>query len=187
MKRLSSLCIVALCGIVLITSACGNTSAKNRTASNASISTAVSSENTKKLSDIDTFISEINAAEGIHLEYVEDFVPSDKNSGHYKTEFRLTAYANALGKSYRYGDTTVDIIIKSSGSIDRIYMDRASYEQCENMIRYASPLLDPTVTEADIQKTIDYIAEHKIVNGYHYAKLGLLMLGNGDGYDFMLG
>ena len=66
-------------------------------------------------------------------------------------------------------------------------MDGASYEQCEAMIRYASPLLDSTVIETDIQETIDYIAEYKSANGYYYAKLGLLMLGCGDkGYEFML-
>ena len=137
---------------------------------------------------VENFITSINSAsEDINLEYVEDFVPSDKSSGHYRTEFRLNAYREAIGKSYKYGDTTVDIILSSSGSIERIYMDGASYEQCEAMIRYASPLLDSTVTETDIQETIDYIAEYKSANGYYYAKLGLLMLGGGDkGYEFML-
>ena len=136
---------------------------------------------------VDTFINSINANDGINLDFVEDFVPSDKNSGHYKTEFRLNAYKDALGKSYKYEDTTVDIILSSTGSIKRIYMDAATYEQCENMIRYASALLDSTATESDIQEAIDYIGEHKSANGYYYAKLGLLMLGGGDkGYEFML-
>ena len=66
-------------------------------------------------------------------------------------------------------------------------MDGATYEQCENMIRYASPLLDSSVTNTDIQETIDYITKHKVANGYYYANLGLLMLGEGKkGYDFML-
>jgi len=150
--------------------------------------TAVVSETTTETKNlVSKFISDINESGEIKLEFVEDFIPSDKNSSHYRTEFRLDAYRDALGKSYKYGDATIDIILSSNGAIERIYMEGALYEQCENMIRYASPLLDSTVTDSDIQETIDYIAEHKSANGYCYAKLGLLMLGGGDkGYEFML-
>ena len=148
----------------------------------ANDSTAGSSE-----SAIDSFIAEINKSEDISLEYVEDFIPSDKEGGHYLTEFRLNAWKDSTGKSYKYGDSTVDIILSSSGEIQRIYMDGATLEQCENMIRYASSLLDSTATEADIQEAVDYIDEHKEANGYYYGKLGLLVLGHGDSsYEFML-
>lgn len=148
----------------------------------ANDSTAGSSE-----SAIDSFIAEINKSEDINLEYVEDFIPSDKEGGHYRTEFRLNAWKDSTGKSYKYGDSTVDIILSNSGEIQRIYMDGATLEQCENMIRYASSLLDSTATEADIQEAVDYIDEHKEANGYYYGKLGLLVLGHGDsGYEFML-
>lgn len=148
----------------------------------ANDSTAGSSE-----SAIDSFIAEINKSEDISLEYVENFIPSDKEGGHYRTKFRLNAWKDSTGKSYKYGDSTVDIILSSSGEIQRIYMDGATLEQCENMIRYASSLLDSTATEADIQEAVDYIDEHKEANGYYYGKLGLLVLGHGDsGYEFML-
>ena len=138
-------------------------------------------------SAINTFIADINQSEDVNLEFEEDFIPSDKEGSHYRTEFRLTAWKDSTGKSYKYGDTTVDIILSSDGSIQRIYMDGATLEQCENMIRYASPLLDPAVSASDIQETIDYVDEHKEANGYYYGKLGLLMLGHGDsGYEFML-
>ena len=136
---------------------------------------------------VSKFVEDINKSGEIDLEFVEDFVPSDRNGGHYRTEFRLNAWKDSTGKSYKYDDTTVDIILSSKGAIQRIYMDGASLEQCESMIRYASPLLDSTVTDSDIQETIDYVEEQKEANGYYYGKLGLLMLGHGDrGYEFML-
>ena len=136
---------------------------------------------------IDKFIADINKSEDINLEFVEDFIPSDKEGGHYRTEFRLNAWKDSTGKSYKYGDSAVDIILSGSGEIQRIYMDGATLEQCENMIRYASSLLDSTATEVDIQEAVDYIDEHKEANGYYYGKLGLLVLGHGDsGYEFML-
>ena len=154
---------------------------------NASADTTEEKQGSGAQSEIDQFIADINASEVVELKYSEDFTPSDKESSHYRTEFRLNAYRDALGKSYKYGDAIVDIILSSDGTIERIYMDEASIEQCENMVRYASSLLDQTVTDSDVQETIEYIDQHKTANGYYFAELGLLLLGNdSEGYEFML-
>ena len=58
-----------------------------------------------------------------------------------------------------------------------------------SMIRYASPIMLDSITEEEIQETIDYISEQKHANGYYYPKteLGLLLNGTDEhGYDFML-
>lgn len=190
--------IVAAWIVYLIIGLAGGGSGDNKDSSNANTETttieqpaynSAANDSTAGSSEsaIDSFIAEINKSEDISLEYVEDFIPSDKEGGHYRTEFRLNAWKDSTGKSYKYGDSTVDIILSSSGEIQRIYMDGATLEQCENMIRYASSLLDSTATEADIQEAVDYIDEHKEANGYYYGKLGLLVLGHGDsGYEFML-
>ena len=190
--------IVAAWIVYLIIGLAGGGSGDNKDSSNANTGTttieqpaynSAANDSTAGSSEsaIDSFIAEINKSEDISLEYVENFIPSDKEGGHYRTEFRLNAWKDSTGKSYKYGDSTVDIILSSSGEIQRIYMDGATLEQCENMIRYASSLLDSTATEADIQEAVDYIDEHKEANGYYYGKLGLLVLGHGDsGYEFML-
>ena len=190
--------IVAAWIVYLIIGLVGGGSGDNKDSSNANTETttieqpaynSAANDSTAGSSEsaIDSFIAEINKSEDISLEYVENFIPSDKEGGHYRTEFRLNAWKDSTGKSYKYGDSTVDIILSSSGEIQRIYMDGATLEQCENMIRYASSLLDSTATEADIQEAVDYIDEHKEANGYYYGKLGLLVLGHGDsGYEFML-
>ena len=190
--------IVAAWIVYLIIGLVGGGSGDNKDSSNANTETttieqpaynSAANDSTAGSSEsaIDSFIAEINKAGDISLEYVENFMPSDKEGGHYRTEFRLNAWKDSTGKSYKYGDSTVDIILSSSGEIQRIYMDGATLEQCENMIRYASSLLDSTATEADIQEAVDYIDEHKEANGYYYGKLGLLVLGHGDSsYEFML-
>ena len=190
--------IVAAWIVYLIIGLVGGGSGDNKDSSNANTETttieqpaynSAANDSTAGSSEsaIDSFIAEINKSEDISLEYVENFIPSDKEGGHYRTEFRLNAWKDSTGRSYKYGDSTVDIILSSSGEIQRIYMDGATLEQCENMIRYASSLLDSTATEADIQEAVDYIDEHKEANGYYYGKLGLLVLGHGDsGYEFML-
>ena len=190
--------IVAAWIVYLIIGLAGGGSGDNKDSSNANTETttieqpaynSAANDSTAGSSEsaIDSFIAEINKSEDISLEYVENFIPSDKEGGHYRTEFRLNAWKDSTGKSYKYGDSTVDIILSSSGEIQRIYMDGATLEQCENMIRYTSSLLDSTATEADLQEAVDYIDEHKEANGYYYGKLGLLVLGHGDsGYEFML-
>lgn len=190
--------IVAAWIVYLIIGLAGGESGDNKDFSNANTETttieqladnSAANDSTTGSSEsaIDSFIAEINKSEDINLEYVEDFIPSDKEDGHYRTEFRLNAWKDSTGKAYKYGDSTVDIILSSSGKIQRIYMDGATLKQCENMIRYASSLLDSTTTEVDIQEAVDYIDEHKETNGYYYGKLGLLVLWHGDsGYEFML-
>ena len=124
------------------------------------------------------------------LVFAEDFTPSNKSSSHYRTEFRLRAYSDAIGKSYTFDETIVDIVGKQSWSGDitiRVYMDGATIDQYVEMVKYASPIMDADIDSAELQTTIDYITENKTANGYYYADLGLLLLGNDSkGYEFML-
>ena len=143
-----------------------------------------------KESTIEDLVNGYNASADNKLEFVEDFAVSSKYSGHYRTEFRLAAYSDAVGKSYKLGDQIVDIISRQSilKNIDvRIYTDGATLDQCKELIQYASQLLDPTMTDVTVKETIDYISEKKEANGYYYGELGLLLLGSeAKGYDLMI-
>lgn len=185
-KKLSGLLkglLIALCWIVYLM--IGSTGGKEA-------STAVDEGSAEGISinPIDYIVDQFNVASNIDLVYVEDFTPSDKESGHYRTEFRLNAYSNAIGKSYKYEERTVDIISTSSTlgkGNQRIYVSSASLNQCAAIIQAASPVMDPTASQNDIQEAINYILERKEANGYYYAKLGLLLLGNeNSGYNMMI-
>lgn len=142
-----------------------------------------------EVSFLDAFVEKFNENSDVPLEFVEEFTPSDNESEHYRTEFRLSAYSDALGKSYSYGKSTVDLIGRKSwsGEIIRIYMDDVKFEQCVNMLRTASPLMDPDIKEDEIEEAVEYITENKEANGYYFADLGLLLLGSDkNGYEFML-
>ena len=120
----------------------------------------------------------------------EEFTPSDKESDHYRVEFRLNAYKDAIGKSFEYGDAIVDIVYRKPAWGDgliRIYMDGATLDQCKEMLSKAGPIMDETATNEDIQKAIEYISKNKEANGYSFANLGLLLLGSDiKGYELML-
>lgn len=131
------------------------------------------------------FVDAFNATSEEKLVFAEDFTPSDKTNSHYRTEFRLGAYSDAIGKSYTFGGAVVDIVGRSSWSdevVIRVYMTGATVDQRVEMVKYASPIMDPDIDFSELQETIDYISENKTVNGYYYADLGLLIFGD----EFML-
>lgn len=139
---------------------------------------------------IDSFVSAFNDASDVDLEYVEDFVPSDHSSGHYRTEFRLNAYREATGKSYMYDGIIIDIVCHDNMVGDpsvRLYGEGLSIEQITALIDKCSPLFDTDITASDVQNAIKYVNEHHEANGYYYGDLGLLVLGNDNtGYSLMI-
>lgn len=171
-----------------------NSNEPNLSVANEEIAKSEKTSESEKISIEDSlllFVDEFNDNNATSLEYVENFVPSDNSGSHYRTEFRLSAYENAIGKSYLFGSATVDIVVREDyfGEIlTRVYMDNATIEQCADMISIASPIMDSSISDDEIQNTIKYIIENKEANGYYYGDLGLLLTGSGENeYELMLG
>ena len=135
------------------------------------------------------FTDKLDANSDEKLVFVEDFTPSDKESGHYRTEFRLAAYSEAIGKSYLFGNATVDIVASKTvfGEVKyRVYMNAETLGQVISMVKVASPIMDEAMTSEELQNTVDYLSENKSANGYYYGELGMVLLGNGNGYELIL-
>lgn len=139
---------------------------------------------------IEGIVSKYNAQAAEELVFVEDFVPSDKESGHYRTEFRLTAYDDAVGKSYLLGDKVVDLVASPTifGDIHfRVYTNDTSLEQVIALIQGMSPIMDEKLTAAELQETITEVSTKKTANGYYYGELGITLFGNdASGYELMI-
>lgn len=139
---------------------------------------------------INSIVEKYNDSAKNKLVYKEDFIVSSRDSGHYRTEFRLGAYTDAIGKSYNFYDKKVDIVARqnySSNIIIRLYSDGITLEQCIELIRYVSPLLAHNISDETVNEAIDYVKENKEANGYYYGELGLLVLGNDTkGYNLMI-
>lgn len=139
---------------------------------------------------IGNLVTKYNAQSTEQLVFVEDFTPSDRNSGHYRTEFRLNAYSDALGKSYLLGDKVVDIVASQS-YMDavgcRVYTNDTSFEQVIALIKGFSPIMDETLSEDDLQLAIDEISEQKTANGYRFGKIVITLFGSDTkGYELMI-
>ena len=135
-------------------------------------------------------VNKYNAQATEQLVFVESFTPSDKESGHYRTEFRLTAYKDAVGKSYLSGDKSVDIIASQtiSGEINcRVYTNDTSLDQVIALLQGFSPILDEALTANELQETINEVSTKKTANGYYFGKLGITLFGSDEkGYELML-
>jgi hypothetical protein len=151
--------------------------------------TETTSEESIEIDVIEKFVTDFNAKSTVPLQYVEDFVPSDDKGKHYRVEFRLNAYKEAVGKSYTYEGTIVDIIEVKAGAknVDRIYMDGATLEQCKSMVSNAAQLIDDRTEQKDIDYILDYMDKYKDANGELFGHCQLLLLKRGeDSYEFML-
>jgi len=145
----------------------------------------------EKLSDmIDSITVKYNSRSTEQLSFLEDFTPQDKNSSHYRTEFRLTAYNDAIGKSYLLGDKMVDIIASPDifGDVSfRVYTNDVSLEQAIALVQGMSPILDETLSANDLAATITEISDKKTANGYYYGELGITLFGDDNkGYELMI-
>lgn len=141
-----------------------------------------------ELSKVDLFIDEYNKAAATPITDISEIDVTNKESGHYRTEFRLGAFADAYAKTGLIGDIVVDIVGYGWDKEDiRIYADGISLEQAKEIIKVASPILDTTLSESDIQDVMTYLDENQEANGYYYGDIGLLLLGKyKESYELML-
>lgn len=136
------------------------------------------------------FVECFNSGTEDKLVFNEGFTPSDKASAHYRTEFRLNAYSNAVGKSYTYKNAIVDIVACQSifGEVTyRVYMLSDTFDDVVEMVETASPIMDSTITATELKDTLACLSENKSANGYYYGKLGMgLVRSNNNGYELMI-
>lgn len=99
-------------------------------------------------------------------------------------------FSEALGKSYKVDESTVDIITYEgmfTGVEVRVYADNVSLNRCIDLIKFMSLTLDKKLTEDELDRAIQYVTDNKTANGYYYGNLGLTLFGSdADGYDLML-
>ena len=139
---------------------------------------------------VDWFIAEFNKKAENPITEATEFNVKDKDNGHYRTEFRLTAFNEAKAKTGKIGDVTIDFVcygydLKAGGYANqdiRLYADDVTSEQVKEIVQIASPILDSGLTNTDIEAVLHKIDEQKELNGFCYGELCLNFI-NG---EFML-
>lgn len=136
-------------------------------------------EEPEKIEKTDTFIEQYNQVAPTPITDISDVDVTDKESGHYRTEFRLGAFSDSYAKTGYIADSVIDIVSYGWTHDDiRVYVSGADLDRAKEVIKAASPILDNDLTESDIQEVLDYLDENKSANGYYYGKIGLLYIGS---------
>ena len=170
MKKHFFLLTIFLC-LVLVLSSCGNSSSQEEPAT----------ETQGGIEILYSFIDQFNSVSPIQIVDIEECDITDKESGHYRTEFRLTPFQTSISLVGKYSDTSFDIIAYGHNAVNnqdyedmRIYVSGLSKEQAMEIVKYASPILDSELTNTEIDDAVNRINEYGEVNGHYYGKLGLI-------------
>lgn len=136
----------------------------------------------EETSIIDEFIVAFNAMSETPITERVVFDPTDKESGHYRTEYRLSAWDGSVGEIAKIGNMDIDIVNYggyggySENEDLRIYITADTIEEILQVFPYAAKAMDPTVTDEEIQEIIDDVKEFGDKNGLYIGELSGLIL-----------
>lgn len=129
-------------------------------------------EPTAERSRIDVFIEAFNQVAATPITEVAEIDIFDRESGHYRTEFRLSAFEGATAKSGKIGTAVLDVINCGRAKDElRIYADGLEGEQAAEIVTYAAPIMDPNLSADELQGVLDYLNG---VSDYHNGYFGTL-------------
>lgn len=139
-------------------------------------------------SEVDIFIKEYNKTATNPITDINEIDVTDKESGHYRTEFRLQVFSESYAKTGKIGDITVDIVSYGENNKNiRVYAYGINLEQAKEIIRNASSILDSALSNENIEEVLNYLDENQEANGYYYGEIGLTLLGKyKESYELML-
>lgn len=142
----------------------------------------------EEVSKVDLFIEKYNEIAATPITDAVEIDVTDKESGHYRTEFRLGAFSESQAKTGNIGDIVIDIVCYGRDNEDiRVYADGIGIEQVKEIVKNASPIMDRELSDIDLQDTLSYIDENKEANGYYYGNIGMTLLGKyAESYELML-
>lgn len=120
-----------------------------------------------KKNPLQEFKRSFNAQSATPISNISSFAVQDRNSGHYRTEYRLGAYSDATGEHGTIGDISIDMV-RYGDSMFRIY---ATGPQDSVLAVYPAlaKSMDPSLTDADIQMIVDKCRQGYAANDLSFA------------------
>lgn len=109
---------------------------------------------------IDNFIDTFNINAVTPITDAEE-IDIASGSEHYRTEYRLTPFRNAVAKQAKIGDATVDIIAYGSFSNDslRVYVSTESEDFAVEVFTNVAKMMYPDVTSNDLDEAVKELRE----------------------------
>ncbi len=155
------------------------------------------SEETKdKYYIIDTFISKYNENSSRKISNSIEIDIQDKESGYYRTEYRLNAFNGALAKQSTIGNYTMDIVnyrvsndYPTESSDLRIYITVDTYEDMQIILESILKVMDSNITSEDINDiydTLEVVSSKSLVLGQSDEITGYINKNNSNKYEIMI-
>lgn len=120
-----------------------------------------------KKSPLKQFEESFNSQSATPISDASSFVVQDRNSGHYRAEYRLDAYSDAIGEHGKIGDISIDMV-QYRDDMFRFYATGP-----RDSVLAAYPALaksmDPSLSDADIQAVVDKCLQGYAANDLSFA------------------
>lgn len=134
------------------------------------LNTEINQTPTNTTSHIDDYLSKFNQLSSHTIENLSYFDLHDRLSSHYRTEFRLYAFKDALAETGTLDNNIIDIIDYSSFSLSnscnlRIYTSISNIDIKKEFIKISCQIFDSTITENDLQKIYNNINDYRFTLG----------------------
>lgn len=112
----------------------------------------------KEINVNETFIEKFNSISSSKIENLVTYNAQDKESGYYRTEFRLNAFENNTSIHGTIGNSTVDLI--NYGSLNekdkfRFYASIENEEQMKEIFKSAINVIDSSISNDEINEEIN--------------------------------
>lgn len=141
--------------------ACGNAASTTPITSTTTFPTASpvpspipTAEPVDEYAGVDKFIELFNATSDTDLSEPQEIDIHD--DAHYRTEFRLGAYDNAVAKEASAGQATLEMINYGAWAPSgfRVYVTANDYESFQQVLKSCAAVFDSSITEAMIQEEV---------------------------------
>lgn len=187
-------CLILLSFTIVVCTACGNTddmvsSIPSVPPSESYQDTADSNKDEEPIQEpteetlVNSFVTAYNEVTTAPISNVTKVNVTDKESGHYRTAFRLSAFSDSYAVTGNIDDVNIDIVGYGWGKDSiRIYADDISLEKAVEITKISIPILDKTVSESDIQDVLSDMINGDELNGRYCGNVGILWIGD----DLML-
>lgn len=163
-------CILTI--LVIFLTGCSTNIPPNETNSSTEVSVTSSIDEMNEISFLDSFIAKYNDRETIPISDCIDFIASDKNSGYYRTAFRLLAFDNAKSKHGKIGTSNIDMIDYSSnlGATDfeqfRVYIYSDDTDNNKKIATTTIKILDSSISDENIKNAYNSISSSFVLGNY---------------------
>lgn len=189
-KKSHIITILVIALFVLIIACSGNSdNSQSGDDSSANTSDSVSGENVSDAyAMVDKFVNSFNQISDTPITDLEIVDVTDKESGHYRVEFRLYAFKDSASKTGKCGESSVDIVTYGDEHQQiRIYAIDPNLDNITRFLRTSILVLNPDVSSNILEETISDIIEKKEANGVRIDDIKIVLLGQyKDAFDLQI-